>query len=38
VSVYRSSTDVRDLAEPETLSGEDALPGLALPLARLFRD
>lgn len=36
VYVYDSPTQVRILAEAETLSGGDLLPGFSLPLASLF--
>ncbi|MCA8954269.1 MAG: Uma2 family endonuclease [Planctomycetes bacterium] len=36
VSVYRARDDVRILAAGDTLTGDDVLPGLALPVAELF--
>ena len=36
VRVYTSPKDVEALAEADTLTGGDVLPGFALPLAKLF--
>lgn len=36
VSVYRSRSDVRLLSRNEELTGDDVLPGFAIPVARLF--
>ncbi|MCS6910447.1 MAG: Uma2 family endonuclease [Anaerolineales bacterium] len=38
VYAYRSTTDIREFTEAETLTGEDVLPGFSLPLAELFAD
>jgi len=38
VYVYRSLTNVRELTEADTLTGEDVLPGFAVPVASLFED
>ena len=38
VSVYRSLTEVQILAENDTLSGEDILPGFELSVASLFAE
>lgn len=37
VTVYRADGSARLLREHESLEGEDVLPGLAIPLAELFR-
>jgi Uma2 family endonuclease len=37
VTVYRADGSARLLREQESLEGEDLLPGLAIPLAELFR-
>lgn len=37
VTVYRADGSARLLREQEHLEGEDVLPGLAIPLAELFR-
>jgi Uma2 family endonuclease len=37
VTVYRADGSARLVREPAGLEGEDVLPGLALPLAELFR-
>jgi Uma2 family endonuclease len=34
--VYRSTSDVQTLSRSESLSGEELLPGLSIPLARIF--
>lgn len=36
VAVYRSRTQIKVLTETDTLTGEDVIPGWALPLAGLF--
>ncbi len=36
VHVYRPPAEVRRLSESDTLSGEDVLPGLAVPVAEIF--
>jgi Uma2 family endonuclease len=36
VTVYRPDGSARLLREPESLDGEDVLPGFSLPLVRLF--
>jgi Uma2 family endonuclease len=38
VYAYRSPTDVREFREADELPGDDVLPGLRLPVARLFAD
>ncbi len=38
VSVYRSPTEVRVLAESDRLTGEEVLPGFSVPVASLFAD
>lgn len=38
VSVYRSLTEVRLLAESDLLSGEEALPGFSVSVSTLFAD
>jgi hypothetical protein len=38
VAVFTSPNDPRVLARGETLDGGDVLPGLQLPLAKIFRD
>lgn len=35
-SVYRSLTDVRLLAEGDSLNGEEVLPGFSVSIASLF--
>ena len=37
VTVYRADSSARLLREGEDLEGEDVLPGLAIPLAEVFR-
>lgn len=37
VEVYRVGCDVEVLDRPETLSGEDVLPGFVLPLTRIWQ-
>lgn len=38
VSVYRSLTEVRILAENDSVSGEDILPGFSVPVAALLKE
>jgi Uma2 family endonuclease len=38
VEVYRSFTEMRQLGEADTLMGEGALDGFALPVASLFEE
>ena len=38
VYIYRSLTDVRELIETGTLSGEDVLPGFTAPVTLLFEE
>jgi Uma2 family endonuclease len=38
VYAYRSLTDVRQLGENDTLSGDDVLPGFSVPVAGLFEE
>ena len=38
VMAYRSLTDVREFKETDMLTGDDVLPGFAVPVATLFED
>ena len=38
ISAYRSLTDVRQLAEDDTLTADDVLPGFSVPVAALFEE
>jgi len=38
VYAYRSTTDVREFAEADTLPGDDVLPGFSVPVASLFEE
>lgn len=38
VYAYRSMTNIRELMEADTLTGDDVLPGFSLPLAERFGD
>ena len=38
VMVFRSLTDVRELAEPDQLTGDDVLAGFAVSVATLFEE
>lgn len=38
VRAYRSPSDVRELGEEETLTGDEALPGFEAPVAQFFEE
>jgi Uma2 family endonuclease len=38
VYTYRSVTDVRELREPDRLTGDDVLPGIDVPVVTLFEE
>jgi Uma2 family endonuclease len=36
ITAYRSMTDVREFGEGDTLTGDEVLPGFAIPVAEIF--
>jgi Uma2 family endonuclease len=38
VHVYRSMTDIRTFHEPDTITGEDVLPGFSVQVAQIFEN